>query len=351
MKKEKKPKVLIIGLGGTISSTFEKGKINFGEITQNRLLEMITSVSNIEKNYQIETTNLLRINSSEMNPSHWLTLANTIYYNLKKFDGIVITMGTDTLTYTSSAISFLIQDIDRPIVFTGSNIDSTQVITDGRRNLREAIMVAGESKLKEVVIVANEKIHRAVQTKRTNASEFELFSSPKLLGKVQRFIKLNNECGKQKRKKKLNFYNNIETNVSIIKVYPGFNGNIIKTEISNGTKGIILEGYGLGTLPTANKDNLKDALKEAEREKIPLIVTSECRLGDFWENISKADVGDQYEKFKIIPAYDMLTETAFVKLMWVLGQTNKYSEVKKMMQKNYVGEITENPLKNVKVIE
>src|SRR3989344_1569976 len=113
----KKPKVLIIGTGGTIGAKKIGGLWKYGELTQQELLEMIPQV---QEHFDITTTNIFRMDSSEMTPENWLTLANTIYYSMKDYDGIVVTIGTDTMTYAAAAISFLIQNLNIPIIFTGS---------------------------------------------------------------------------------------------------------------------------------------------------------------------------------------------------------------------------------------
>jgi len=344
---KKKSKVLIIGTGGTMSAKLTDNKLECGIITQS---EMLNLISDIKSDFEVDTTNIFRGDSTGFTLKHWLTLANTIYYQRNNYDGIVITSGTNTMLYMATAMSFMLQDMPIPIVFVGSIADPTQKNTDARRLLRESVILAGKSDLAETVVLCNGKIIRACKAKRINASEYRAFdtSNSKPLGIIEQFIKLTNPY-KKKGKKKTKLFNNLESEVVMLKIHPGFQDKIIKNLIDTGTKGIVLEGYGVGNLPI--HPNFVDAIKYANKKSVPVVVTSDCPTGSFMKKIYAGEIGNRFENFKIIPLYDMLTTTAQIKLMWVLGQTNKYAEIKKMMQTNYVGEInSEDPNSKIQVI-
>ncbi|MEK6957863.1 MAG: asparaginase [archaeon] len=334
--KGRKPRVLVIGMGGAISAKPVNGKWKYGEFPQEEVLKIIPG---IREKYDIKATNIFRMDSSDMKPEHWLTLANTIYHNMKDYDGIVVTMGTDTMHYAGTAIAFLIQNNNIPIVFTGSQVDPTQLNTDARWNLREAITVAAEAGLAETVTVFNGRILRATRTKKINASDFTAFKSfgEQPLGKIQQFISLAGKYRKRSNSKPA-LYNKLEPRVAILKVYPGFDGKRVTRMVDYGMRGIIIEGYGLGNIPLLG-NGMAEAIKYANKKNVAIAITSDCSLGSGWKCIYEAEIGARLKGMKAIPVYDMLTETAYVKLMWVLAQTTKYAEVKKMMQKSYVGEI------------
>ena len=336
--KHRKPRVLVIGTGGAISAKPFKGKWKYGEFTEEDLIDI---VSGIREKFDIKTANIFRMDSSDVKPEHWLTLANSIYYNMEEFDGIVVTMGTDTMHYADTAIAFLIQNNNIPIVFTGSVVDPTELNTDAKWNLREAITVAGTADIAETVLVFNGRILRATRTKKVNASEFTAFESvdEPQLGTIQHFIELRGKYRKRS-KNAPKLYQNLESEVAIMKVYPGFDGNRIVSLIGQGVKGIVLEGYGLGNIPLLD-NSMREAIKFADRKNVAIAITSPCALGKFWKNIYQAEIGARLKGLKVIPLYDMLTETAYVKLMWVLSRTTEFAEVKKMMQKSYAGEISE----------
>jgi len=334
--KKKKPRILVIGLGGVIGAKPIKGTWKYGEIPQNELLKLTPQIN---ETFEIESSNILRVDSVDLKPENWLTIANYIYYKMKNFDGVVVTMGIDTLPYVAAAISFLIQKTRIPIVFTGSQLDPIKSNTDARSNLCEAITVAGKSDIAETIVVINKKIFRATEIRRNNASEFDAFDSKcGPIGKIQGVIKFTRPYTKKGKQKSI-FYNTLNTNVTIIKLFPGFNPKSIRNAITDSTKGIILEGYGLGTLPFLGGEMQKN-LKFAYQKKIPIIITSDCFLGEFWETIYNAELLERFKGKKIIQGYDLLTEVACVKLMWALGQTNDYQEIKKLMQTNYCGEIS-----------
>ena len=336
--KHGKPKILVIGTGGAISAKTVHGIWKYGEMKQEELIDMMPE---IRHKFQIKTLDLLRIDSSDFTPDHWLTIANTIYYNMKDYDGIVVTMGTDTMHFADTAISFLIQNNNIPIVFTGSKVNPLSPSSDAGRNLTDAITLAGTSDIAEAVIVFDGEVFRAARTKKINASEFRAFGSTTAepLGKVEQFIRLKGPYRKRSGCKPV-LYRKLDIDVAIMKVYPGFDGNRIVSLIKDGATGIVIEGFGLGNMPLHN-NAVERAIKYANSMNVPIVVTSDCVLGEYWKEIVEAEVGSRIKRLKIIHAYDMLPETAYVKLMWVLGQTRKYEEVKKMMQKNYVGEITE----------
>lgn len=335
---KRKPKVLVIGTGGVIGANLVKGKWKYGEFTQEDLVSLIPTIRTY---FDVKTTNIFRMDSAEMRPEHWLTLANAIYYGMKDYDGIVVTMGLDTMNYAASAISFLVQEKNIPIVFTGAQVDPSQVNSDARMNLREAITVAGMSDIAETLVVINHKIIRAVRAKRTNASEYRAFRSfgvPEL-GEVQQFISLRAGY-REKSKSKPVLYNKLETRVAVVKVYPGFDPAVITGLVDRGARGIVLEGFGLGIIPLLD-EGMKEALKHAQEKGVQIVITSFASLGNYWQEIYGAETGDRLRKLKVIPVYDMLTETAYVKLMWVLAQAQGYAKVKEMMQRDYCGEITE----------
>lgn len=334
---QKKPRVLVIGTGGAISAKPLDGKLKYGEITEEELLNITPG---IREKFDIETTNLFRMDSSDMQPKHWLTLSNYIYYKMNEFDGIVVTMGTDTLQYAAAAISFLIQKQNIPIVFTGSQVDSTQINTDAKSNLAQAITVAGESDIAETLIVFDGKIIRATRARKTNASEFEGFKSigDYSIGKIQNFIEIYGTYKKRNKNKPV-LYNNLESKVGTVKVYPGYDGNRLKHLVDYGALAIVLEGYGLGNIPLLD-NNMKEGIAYANRKNVHLIISSAASLGKFWKHIYEAEIGTRFKDLRVIPVYDMIPETAYVKLMWVMSQTNDFSEVKKMMQRSYCGEIT-----------
>ena len=335
MAKARKPRVFVIGMGGTLAATTVKGTWKPGELTQAEILKFAPF---LKKFFDIEETALFRIDSTNMQPENWLTLAQTLYYKLKSFDGIVVTHGTDTMSYTAAALSFLIQNLNMPIVFTGSQVIPTHIGSDANRNLVDAIRVASTANLAESVIVFNGQILRGNRAKKFRETDFDAFECVGMppLGKIQQEIKLT---GEQKKRSKIKpkLFNSLEPNVALIKLHPGYSPQRMEYLIDTGIKGIVLEGYGSGNIPT-EKRNIAKTIKKATDQEIPVVITTQCALGSSW--VYLYDVGLKALEAGAIPGHDLLSETALVKLMWVLGQTAKLDKVKKMMKTNYAGEIT-----------
>ncbi len=343
-----KPRILVIGTGGAITARPVDGRWSYGEMP---VQELIQTTARIKEHFDVSATNLFRMDSSDMKPENWLTLANTIYYKMKDYDGIVVTMGTDTLAYAATAISFLIQDSNIPIVFTGSQLDPSQINTDARINLRDAIAVAGKSDIAETLIVFNGKIMRANRAKKVNASELDSFRTFECepLGKIEQYLEVIGSHRKR-AKSKPRLYTALENLVANVKVYPGFDGRRIRHLVDFPVKGIVLEGFGLGNIPLLDND-LKEGIKYANKKNVAIVVASNCHLGKYWQRIYGMEIGARLKGMKAIPVYDMLPETAYVKLMWVLAQTRDFKEVKRIMQKPCCGEVTLFDRKKAKALE
>ena len=337
-KKETKPKIFMVGLGGTIAAKDINNVWQSGHFSQRELLNMDNTIKN---NFDVKTSNLFRIHSADSQPEHWLALANLVYYNLDEgFDGIVVTHGTDTMHYTSAALSFLVQNLSIPIVFTGAQIIPTKIGSDAPKNIYDSLVTASYADLAEVVIVFHGKIFRANRAKKVAAADFDAYKSTGIdpIGFIQHDIALN---GKQiKRKKRTpKLFTKLETNVSLIEVHPALDPKIIEAAVELGTKGIILEGYGMGNYQVEKK-SLTPTINSIAERGIPVVMTTQCSMGPDWKNVFFEEIGNRYDNANLIFGYDMRPHTALAKLMWVLGQTNSFSQIKKMMQTNYVGEIT-----------
>ncbi|MFH1256888.1 MAG: asparaginase [Candidatus Diapherotrites archaeon] len=330
-----KPNIFVVGTGGAIAAKKVKGVWLFDEFTAKDILEIVPEVND---KMQITASSLFRTDSADIQPENWLTLAQMVYYKLPEVDGVVITHGTDTMHYTAIALSFLIQNLNVPIVLTGSQAIFDDVGSDAKRNLLDSLNVAAFADLAETVVVFNGKIIRGIRSKKVNASQFNGFRSLdcEKLGTVQQFIYLN---GKQRKRnnKKPRLCNTLEPSVSLLRIHPGFDPEMIELLVEKGVKGIVLEGYGLGNVPT-KKRGLNEAIRNAEGAGIPVVITSECELGRGWQKIYYPEIGKRLENLNVIHGYGMLSETALIKLMWVLGQTSNMKKVEKLMHKNIAGE-------------
>jgi len=334
-----KPSIFVIGCGGTISAVPRQKEWRVwktGELTVHEILKNIPLLSRIAK---VDAMDLFREDSSNIVPENWATLAQVIFLKLKKADGIVVLHGTDTLHYTAAAISFLLQELNKPVVFTGSQFALSQIGSDGRRNVFDSLRVAAEADIAESIVVFNGKILRGNRTKKFKEIEFDAFGSVGMsaLGRIENSITLSGEQEKRNNKQPV-LTNRFEPNVYLLKLHPGFRPEIIETMINNGTKGFVFEGFGAGNVPTLGERAVLPYIKRCVSSNIPVVISTQCSLGTSW--VYLYEVGKKALDVGGIPGFDLLSETALVKLMWVLGQTRNMEKIKEMMHQNYSGEIT-----------
>jgi len=333
----KKKTILLIGTGGTITAEMIDGSWRPGTFSEKGLLTFIPEVHDIAN---IETLDLYHQDSSNMQPEHWLELAKVIYEKHRSYDGIVISQGTDTLHYTASALSFLLQHLPLTIVLTGSQVPPHKTGSDAKRNLLDAIRVATETDIGEVVIVFNSKILRGNRAKKFRETEFEAFESVGMLplGVIEHDIRLTGEHFK-KNSVGLKFFDKLEKNVCIIKITPGMDPRIISQVIELGYKGIVLEGFGAGNVPI-DENSLVPEIKKAVEKGVPVIVSTQCAIGSSWMYLY--ETGKRALEVGAVPGHDMISETAMTKLMWILGNYgNNISKVRELVIKDISGEISD----------
>ena len=335
-----KKKVLLIGTGGTITAKMVNGSWRPGEFNEKELLTFIPEIKEIA---DIRTIDLFNIDSSNMQPKYWLEIAKEIKDNYSDYDGFVITHGTDTMHYSASALSFLLQDLSKPVVLTGSQVPPHKLGSDAKRNVLDAMRVATETDMHEVMIVFNSKILRGNRTKKFRELEFEAFESVGMLplGVIEHDIRHTGEhYQNDNNKAELKFFDKLEEAVCIQKITPGFNPKIISGLIGVGYKGIILEGYGAGNVPI-DENSLIPEIKKAIGKGVPIIVSSQCAIGFSWMYLYEC--GKKALDVGAIPGHDMVSETEMTKLMWILGNYPDYSmkEIKELFLKDIAGEVSD----------
>ncbi|MCP4760349.1 MAG: asparaginase [archaeon] len=332
----KRKNILLIGTGGTITAKNVDGVWKPGEFSEKELLNFIPEIKSIAN---IITISLYNIDSVCMQPKYWVEIAQTIKNNYESYDGFVITHGTDTMHYTASALSFLIQNLGKPIILTGSMIPPHKLGTDAKQNVIDAVRVATESNIHEVVIVFNRKIFRGNRTKKFRELEYNAYQSIGMLplGIIEHNLRYSGENYNIISKKNLKIFDKIELGVCIQKITPGYNPKIISKLIEIGYKGIITEGFGSGNIPI-DENSLIDEIKNATKKKIPIIVCSQCSIGFSWGGLYES--GKKAIEAGAIPGYDMISESAMTKLMWILGNFPDASmdEIKILFLKDVAGE-------------
>ncbi len=325
-------KILVITTGGTISCTTSSDGLVPTDST-NKIIDSIAS-----DDISIDYLNLMILDSSNMQPEEWKVIASEVYKSMKSYDGIIITHGTDTMAYTASMLSFMIQNPNVPIVFTGSQLPITHPLTDAILNLRCALEMA-KSGVNGVYIAFDRKIILGCRAVKVRTSGFTAFESINFhsVGKINSnglIIQSEYLNNSNSLEPKLN--TKIETNVFLLKLTPTTDPKIIDILIDSGVKGIVIEAYGAGGISYIRRDYVSK-IAYATSKGIPIVVCSQCLYES--SNFKIYEVGNKAIQNGAIEALDMTTESAVCKLMYALGQTNNLDKIRKIFSTPIAKEI------------
>lgn len=331
--KKRKPKVLILFCGGTLIMKENKDGslvVNDKDKAIKMLLNMEPRLSEIAR---LEVYFVDNIDSSNMCPELWDMIAGVIHAKYHEYDGFVITHGTDTMAYTSSALSFVLGDLGKPVVVTGAQIPGGRIETDARRNFVNAVRVATLRKA-GVMLVFDGDVILGARAHKMSESKLDAFCpiNGGLLGEIRIDIRFTDDA-KERHDRPLQFRPGFESNIAVFTMFPGFPAKDIEHAIAWGAKGIILRGYGSGNISY----KYLDAVKMAQEKRIPVVVNSQCLEGATLMHLY--DVGQQALDNGVIQAYDMSTECIITKLMWALKQADSYEDIQDIMHTNYTGEL------------
>jgi len=318
-------KILLISTGGTIASTVSDD----GLTPTIKPEEMLKYLKNIDDLCEIDTHQLLNIDSTNIQPEHWIDIVKFIKEKYEKYDGFVITHGTDTLAYTSAALSYLIQDIEKPIILTGSQKPINVDTTDAKKNLKDALRFAVEDDVKGVYIVFDGKGIVGTRARKTRTKSFNAFESINF--PYAAFIdddRIAHYIHNRNSKMGVKFYENLYPNVFLLKLAPGMDPDVIDY-IGKKYEGVVIESYGSGGLPFEDRRNFLEKLGDlTSKGKIVVISTQVAEEGS---DLKTYEVGlKTIKRYQILQAYDMTVESAITKLMWIMGITKDYEQVKAM---------------------
>lgn len=344
--------IAVLACGGTIASKVEykTGAVK-PLFSASEIFSMFPEVSNITK---VMGRNIMSIASEDMHTKHWKIIAKEVYKEVKKnIIGVVITHGTDFMHYTSAALSFMLKNLNKPVVLTGAQRSSDRPSTDARVNFI-CSLIAAKSDVAEVTVCMHANIndnicflHRGTRVRKMHTSRRDAFKSINSLpiAKINFFeknIDIIDMCYRKRNNSHVKLDDKMNENVCIIKIHPSIKPDFIR-KLSDFYDGIVIEVSGLGHVPTNCNGVTKPIVEEIANlvsSNIPVVVAPQTIYGAL--NLNVYENGRLLLKAGVIGNYcDWTSETAMVKLMWVLGHTRNMKKIKEMMLKNYCGEISE----------
>lgn len=318
-----KKRILLIGTGGTIASEMGDNGLE-PELTSRQLLRYVPDISGI---CEVDCTQLFSLDSTNIRPEHWLRIAGSIQQCYEKYDGFVISHGTDTMAYTSAGLSYLIQNSRKPIVLTGAQKPIGYDTTDSKQNLRDAFTVAA-SGMSGVLLVFNGKIIMGTRARKTRSKSFEAFSSINypIVGMVQdgrliQYIRPENSAPTR-------FYHELDARVALLKLTPGIECGVLEYLLER-SSAVIIESFGVGGLPVYETGSFYDTIKKGLDDGRTVVLTTQVE--NEGSDLSVYHVGNSIKQnLPILEAYDMTTEAVTAKLMWILSQTTGWEEVARL---------------------
>jgi len=339
------PKIIVVGTGGTIASKieYETGAVK-PSTSVDELIEAIPEVLDIA---YIESETLFNILSENMRPEYWEIIAERIYNYMRDetYKGVIVTHGTDTMSFTASAIAFAIQRKNIPIVFVGSQRSSDRPSSDAALNFIGAVITAVKAPFAESVIAMHHEtsdtkiaVSRGVKTRKMHTSRRDTFRSINsrplaLVDPFKKDVELIEKEYIPRSKEEPILMNGFDKKVALIYSYPGIDPEILEFLIEKKYRGIVIAGTGFGHVP----EYMIPVIRKAINNNIAVAVTSQTLYGRV--NLSVYQTGREMLRAGVIPCEDMLPETAYVKLSWTLYRTDNIESVRKIMLTNYVYEM------------
>ena len=328
-----KKNILLLTTGGTIAS------IPGGEgLEPHRSDVMERELNQLRTYYNITVEDVMCLDSSNMQPEQWQTIARYVFERKDGFDGIVISHGTDTMAYSASAVTFMLPNIDIPVVFTGSQLPLADILSDGPDNLRTAFAMAASGK-SGVFLAFDRKVMLGCRAVKVRASGFSAFESinARYAGKVSNQGLVLDDQVLPKKSGASALRESISQNVFLLKLTPGLNPAVFDMLAAMGYKGIVVEAFGLGGINVLSR-GLR-GIQRAIEDGISVVVTTQCLYDS--SNLNVYQVGNKLLQLGVIQGRDMTSEAAMTKLMWAIGQGMDQEEIARLFRQSLAGEITE----------
>lgn len=337
-----KTSILIIYTGGTIGMVKDPDNGSLKPFDFDHILKQVPELND----FGFELSSIAfdpLIDSSNLNPEVWIKIASLIKENYEKYDGFVVLHGTDTMSYSASALSFMLENLDKPVVLTGSQLPIGMLRTDGKENLITAIEIAadnrnGKAVVPEVCVLFENKLFRGNRTTKHNAEYFNAFYSYNYpdLAKVGINIHYNHAVIRNHSEGMFSINTNLDTNIAILKIFPGINKQTVDAILNiEGLRAVVMETYGAGNAPTDAW--FVDSIKEAIGRGVIVYNVTQCPSGSVDMGLYETSV--ELRNIGVVSGHDITTEAAIAKLMFLLGQELDSDKIKFFLNKSIKGEL------------
>jgi len=335
-------KILIIYTGGTIGMVNDAKTGTLIPFDFEQIQENVPELARLDYQLSIHSFNPI-LDSSNMNPGIWAELAKLIQEKYEEFDGFVILHGSDTMSFTASALSFMLQNLAKPVVLTGSQLPIGEIRTDAKENLITALEIAATKKgdkamVPEVCVYFDYQLFRGNRSIKYNSEKFEAFTSPNypILAEAGVSLSFYPNYILPIPQKPFEIHTIFNANIGVLKMYPGITENAVKAITESGVEAIVLEAFGSGNTTTAPW--FIACLEKAIKDNKIIIDISQCKGGSV--QLGVYETSRKLQQMGIISGYDLTFEAAVTKLMYLMGQGSSIEEVKRLMEVSIAGELT-----------
>jgi L-asparaginase len=327
-------KILMLGMGGTIASEMTPEGLT-PDLSPEQLLRYVPAISQL---CQVVCRQLFTIDSTNVEPHHWVAAAQAIQEVYDDYDGFVISHGTDTMAYTAAALSYLIQGARKPVILTGAQRPISFENTDSKINLTDAFLCACSEEIAGVHIVFNGRVIRGTRARKTRSKSFQAFSSINFPytamvqdGRLLQYIRQTD------LPERPTFADTLDKNVGLIKLVPGVDLELLEFLLSR-KDAVIIESFGVGGLPSYGGDGFHQLIRRYANEGKFVVMTTQVQ--NEGSDLAVYSVGRRLKDWpNVMEAYDMTTECVLAKIMWILGQTRDSQRVSELFYRPVADDI------------